>query len=492
MRKIHPIRAVTLILFGLLSIGAVILSVNRLSFLYPGPAIAMGGLALVVLMVGWVLSDLWGARFVSPTRVLGLELLFKRWQSFQPRERDSVFLYTQIKIVLSIAESAFPGLDELRLAKAFPGTKIKGGAFLLRAGKARPLVLKLDSVANIQEEQDRYTCCVAHRLGQMPGEPWVPPQRYGQIEGQDWGAIVYNLIGADGNDVEHLQSFGEYYVTHDNSQQIEDALRYIFAALTPWWANPTAGSEPCAQRPRATLYGEYDRMTRKQRQMETGIRQVGQELQFETLQTISADQGFVDLEGDIRLRNPLNWVKDVFEAEQLGEWLTQNTLRRDSIVHGDLHGSNILISQDSSGQIRAWVIDFPHVHVGPTVQDMARLEAEIKFGLLADDTFRRLGIGDLRCFEINLLPESDQLTPSLAALMPNSNEQANAQLGKACQAVRLLRKEACTYMAGYDARPYYLALLHATLPVLYYRDRTPRQKLYAFLSAALICERLGG
>jgi hypothetical protein len=492
MRNIHPIKAITLILFGLFSIGAVILGVNRLSFLYPGPAIAVGGLALIVLMVGWVLGDLWGARFVPLVRVLGLEFLSNRWQSFQPKGRDSAILDTHIRIVLSIAELAFPGLDELRFIKAFPGNKIRGGAFLLRSGEARPLVLKLDSAANIQEEKGRYARCVAHRLGQTPGEPWVPPQRYGQIEGQDWGAIAYNLIGADEDDLERLQSFGEYYVTHNSSQQIEDALRYVFDALAPWWTTSMAGNELCAQWRRATLYGEYDRLKRNRPQMETGLRQVGQVLQFETLQTTSADQKYVDLEDDTRLRNPLNWVKDVFEAEQLGEWATQGIFRRDSIVHGDMHSGNILISQDRAGQIRAWVIDFPHIHVGPTVQDMARLEADIKFGLLADDTLRGLSLGDLRRFESILLPASDQPAPSLADLMPRSNEQPDAQLAKARQAVCLLRKEACTYMAGNDARPYYLALLHSTLPVLYYRDRTPRQKLYAFLSAALLCERLGG
>jgi hypothetical protein len=493
MRNIHPIKAITLILFGLFSIGAVLLGVNRLSFLYPGPAIAVVGLALIVLMVGWVLGDLWGARFVPLVHVLGLECLFNRWQSFQPKGRDSLILDTHIRIVHSVAESAFPSLDELRLVKAFPGTKIKSGAFLLRAGQARPLVLKLDSAANIQEEKDRYASCVAHRLGQTPGEPWVPPQRYWQIEGQGyWGAIAYNLIGADGADLEHLQSFGEYYVTHDASQEIAGALRYIFDALAPWWTTSMAGNELCAQWRRATLYEEYDRLKRNRPQMETGLRQVGQALQFEILQTINADRKYVDLEGDTRLRNPLNWIKDVFEAGQLGEWITQGMLRRDSIVHGDLHGGNILVSQDRVGQIRAWVIDFPHVHVGPTVQDLARLEADIKFGLLADDTLRGLSLGDLLCFEITLLPTSDQPAPTLADLMPGSNGQADAQLSKARQAVCLLRKEACTAMAGNDARPYYLALLHATLPVLYYRDRTPRQKLYAFLSAALLCERLGG
>ncbi len=36
--------------------------------------------------------------------------------------------------------------------------------------------------------------------------------------------------------------------------------------------------------------------------------------------------------------------------------------------------------------------------------------------------------------------------------------------------------------------PYYLALLHATLPMVAYRDRSPQQRLYALIAAALLCE----
>ena len=492
MRDKNPIRLGTLILFGLLSISAVILGVSRLSYLHPGPAIAAGGLAIIVLVVGWVLAGLWRARFVSHTRVLGLEFLADRWQSFEPKERDSVILYEQISIVLSIAELAYHNVDEIHLLRAFPGTKFKSGAFVLQPGKGMPHVLKLDSVANIKEEEKRYQHCVAGRLGRVAGEPWVPRHRNGKIEGQDWGAIAYNLAGAGPSTLDRLQSFGKYYLAHDNSQQIEDALGCIFEALRPWWQNAKVENDPCASFRRTTLRGEYDRLTRKQRQMETGIRQVGQALQIQTLQAVDADQRYVDLEGDIRLGNPLNWVRDVFEAEQPGTWITQDTLRRDSIVHGDLHANNILISQEMGGQLAAWVIDFPHTHVGPTVQDVARLEADIKFGLLPDDSLRHLSMGDMWHFEVSILPQSDQFPPPMAALTPGPIEQADQQLHKAHNSVCLLRNEARKYMSGDNACPYYLALLHATLPILYYRDRTPRQKLYAFISAALVCERLSG
>lgn len=488
----NPIWCGTLILSGLLSIGAVVLGVRQISCVHPGPAIAVGGLAMVVLMVGWVIGDLWRAHYSPPARVLGLELLFNRWQAFEPKERDSVILYEQIMIALSIAELAYKRFDEISFIKTFPGTKIKSGTFLLQPGQDSPLVLKFDRVANIEQEQDRYTHCVAGRLGLVPGEPRVPPQRYGKIQGKDWGAIAYSLVGGSRNDLGRLQTFGEYYIMHDNPQQIENVLKKIFEALNPWWGNPRWENNRCAHWRRDTLYDEYDRLTRKQHQMQSGIARVGQVMQIETLQNTTANHRYVDLDPDLRLRNPLNWVRDIFWAQQLDEWVTQGWLRRDSIVHGDFHAGNVLISEDNYGQLRVWVIDFPHTHAGPTVQDIARLEADIKFGLLPNDTLKDLSIHDMHNFETDLLPESDWLTPPIAALTPNQEETTNEQLQKAWKAVCLLRSEAPKYMAGNDARPYYLALLHATLPVLYYRDRSPWQKLYAFISAALLCQRLGG
>jgi hypothetical protein len=194
---------------------------------------------------------------------------------------------------------------------------------------------------------------------------------------------------------------------------------------------------------------------------------------------------------EVRLRHPIQWVRTAFATpdtfnQQYGDL---ENIRRDSIVHGDFHAGNILIEEDDLTQ-RIWLIDFPHTHVGPTVQDIARLEADIKFGLLPSGAF---SVQDLYRFETALLPQSVQQPPPIAALNPDPQAApTDSQLLKAWQAICLLRNfvRREQYLRGNDIRPYYLALLHATMPMLCYSDRSDQQKLYAFISAALLCERL--
>lgn len=423
-------------------------------------------------------------------RLMGLELLVERWQTFEPKQGESAILHEQFSIAQSIAQLKYSHADEVHFINYFSGFKIESGAFLIQPGHQMPLVLKFDSMANIRAETERYEQCVAGQLGLTPGGPLVPPQRPGKIAGEEWGAITYNLVRADQAELGRLQTFADYYATCHRSQQIASALNEIFATLRPWWQNPTWPAN-CAQGRRNTLYGEYDRLTRKGDQIEQGIVEAGQKMQLEVLQNITISQTHLNLDPDLRLRNPLNWVNGVFQTRQLNGWLNQ--LRRDSVVHGDLHAGNILITQDSHGQLRAWVIDFPHTHVGPTIQDIARLEADVKFGLLASVTLQALSIHEIYRLETTFLPKYEQPVPSLADLTPDqlpAKQLTNPHWQKAWQAVYLLRNEARKYMNGYDARPYYLALLHATMPALYYRNRDPWQKLYTFISAALLCERL--
>jgi hypothetical protein len=475
-------------LFALLTLSAGLLWLGEISYVYPGPAIAALILAFIMLPVGWVLAGLWQVHNIPHVRVLGLELLTYRWQEFKPKAIDSVILHEQTAIALSVAQLAYQRFDQIRLLKAFPGAKIRGGAFLLQAGPESPLVLKFDSLANITAETERYRQCVARRLGQTPGEPWVPPQRYGIIGGQIWGAITYALVGPNQADLAQVQTFGQYYLTH-HPPQIETALAMIFESLTGWWANRAWQTDPCAHWRRASLYGEYDRLARKRHEMEEGIRQAGYDLGHATLARITSGSEYVELDSKLRLRNPLNWIREVFEKNRLGVW--SEDCRLDSIVHGDFHANNILVSEDRERQIRVWVIDFPHTHVGPTIQDMARLEADLKIGLLTSEELMALGCSGIHDFETSLLPDYPSPPPLAALGLAPAPHLTSPHLQKTRGAVQLLRHEAREHMACDDARPYYLALLHATLPMFYYRDRTPWQKLYAFISAALLCERLG-
>ncbi len=428
----------------------------------------------------------------SSPSIQGLELLVERWQGFEPTQNDSLILNEQFSIIQSIAKLKYSQAKEIRIIKYFHGFKKSSGAFLVHPGNDTPLVLKFDSMVNINQEMIRYPHCVKNRLSMTPGEPSIPPQVEGKISGEPWGAITYNLLDANQADRNRLQTFADYYLTTETPQQIIDGLGVVFEALRPWWKNST-GPGACEQWYKRTLYSEYDRLTDKQRRMQKGITDACEALAIRDLQQVTFDQEYVNLEDGLRLRNPLNWVEAVFAEKRVPNWITQANLRRDSIVHGDLHAGNILISTDDQGQLRAWAIDFPHTHVGPTIQDLARLEADLKFSTLTDDMLQGLTPAGIYDFENILLPEFSRPEPILVDLTPTQlpkNLQQQLQLEKIWQTVHCLREEASNYMMGNDARPYYLALLHATLPTLYYGNRSSWQKLYTFISAARLCEFL--
>jgi hypothetical protein len=506
---------ITILLSIVLIIIAIIFWVSGISIVYPGPTFVAGGLAVIILIVGLIvrseINDLSnkGSRLEAENeklknevrapdrlpRIVGLELLVERWKKFEPDEHHQEILNEHISILLSIAQLHYHTNDELHFIKYFHGTKIKGGAFLLTAlPNIAPFVLKFDSLANISKEKRNYESCVQEFLGNIPGKPWDPRQRHGSIEGEDWSAIAYNFVGegVSPDALRQLQTFGEYYLNHNNAQ-IEVALNGIFQAIQPWWIMRRGWPENCGRGKPQDLYDEYDRLTRKLGDMKEALNKVGETLAIDPMNIIK----------NLNLCDPFQWIQDVFKKKQLGNWINH---RVDSIVHGDFHVGNILIEERSSEPM-IWLIDFPHAHIGPTVQDIARLEADIKFNL-----FPAKFLADKQVFDSILIFEDkilgnrtrqslDLSERLLSQVMRDISESVHVELDKSIEvelekvwkALTILRQPVRNeYLSSNDARPYYLALLHTTLPVLYYRDRSPRQKLYAFISAGLLCKRLGG
>jgi thiamine kinase-like enzyme len=515
----NPVALIVVILTALLAGATVVLSVREISYTSPGPAIATAGLAIVILIVGLAISDLQAqnrklsaelARLqgeeIIPRRlprVLGLEVLVNRWRELKPEldDNDRAKMYDQLLIAQQIFNRR--GAQKITFIKAFPGSKLEGGAFLVRPENMEAQVLKFERIENLRRERQRFESCVHGRLlTHAPGRPvdyWPPPSSWDHEADGRRGAVVYNLAQIDVGS--EIQTFGQYYAQQDTAC-VEQALNQILKVMAPnWWGVhirhyqhsecPRTSESPDEQ----GLYHEYRRLYEKLNTLEQcwlALRvQMGQFLVDD-----ADDDSFLYLRDEysllqVRLRHPIRWVRAVFaDAGTFTQYYEDlENIRRDSIVHGDFHAGNILIERDDLAQ-RIWLIDFPHTHVGPTVQDIARLEADIKFGLLPSDGF---SIADLYRFEQALLPHSAQQPPPIAALQPDAQAiPTEPQLLKAWQAVCLLRD--CVrhehYLRGNDMRPYYLALLHATLPILYYRDRSPQQKLYAFISAALLCERL--
>lgn len=500
----------TIIFVILLFLGSGFLAWQEFSYNYPGPALAAFGLAIVIFLVGLAINNLQSEnktalqklearsheldvlkeKSVAPRRlphIIGLEFLVERWKTFSPQQQDKLILAQQISIAISIAQLEFSSLDEIYFITYFPGSKIKSGAFLLKTSSTeKPMVLKFDSRTNINKEHEHYKNCVQPFLGYTSGEPRSINQRYGKIGRDDWGAIAYNLIAESSDQaiysdyLKKLLTFSKYYQKHD-ATEITDALKKICGNLNPWWGKRDQFPDACKQGRHHNLYDEYDRLTRHLEKMETKFTEACETLEIDPQEIIER----------LNLCNPFHWVRDIFSEKKLGQWAA--TLNVNSIVHGDFHSGNILVTTDTRGKIiQSWVIDFPHTHVGPTVQDIARLEADIKFGLVPDDTLQTLDIEKMYEFELGLLPVFNGEYPTFAALHPDGQIPSDVYLQKAWQSVCFLRNKAERNMIGNDARPYYLALLHASLPVLYYGDRSSWQKLYAFISAALLCQHLGG
>src|SRR5262245_55106023 len=181
---------------------------------HPGPAIAATGLAFVVLIVGLVINAL--SQEVKQSsrlpRVIGLDILVNRWQAFKPEldDDDREKIYDQLLIAQQIFNRK--GTRSITFIKAFPGSKLEGGAFLVQPENMEPQVLKFDRVQNLRRERQRFDSCVQGRLPiHAPDHPiyWPPESTWDHETGDRRGAVVYNRAQMSANS--KLQTFGQYY-----------------------------------------------------------------------------------------------------------------------------------------------------------------------------------------------------------------------------------------------------------------------------------------
>lgn len=188
-----------------------------------------------------------------------------------------------------------------------------------------------------------------------------------------------------------------------------------------------------------------------------------------------------------------------------------------STVHGDFHARNVLVGGvGKRGRRDIWFIDFSHTgngltghrtqeaidggmpidpHKGHTLRDFCRLEADVKFILtrLEDDE------ADLElavAFERELL-RGEMALHALPTTPPPTRALLEERFRKAWMAIREIRQQATKYLVNEgDLRPYYMGLLHASLPIVYYhpdqfKDSCERQqKRYALIASGMLCGRL--
>lgn len=409
---------------------------------------------------------------------------------------------------LAIVQILFRGLPDIKYVrlKPLPGGYGGGTTVLaeLQRGQERSIlpksfVVKLGDRREMADEHDKFHTYVLGQLSQGA--------RFFRYAGWDTSAgIAYEFAGRDLDS--EIKNFHQLYQGYA-AVEVAELLGEIYAHLShAWYRNGRAE--------RANLYQEYSLLRKKKEPIIEHVEEI-----------IDDDDpcriNFAAAEGRLRPRLKPNFCPEAdipwYDPVAFLRAWPKKTLTvpiHRSIVHGDLNARNILVEIGREGRRHTWFIDFSHTgnglsgdrtrqalreglaveaDSGHTLRDFCRLEADIKFILtrLGDENDLRLAV----IFERELM--ACGLAPyDLPVALPAVEALLDERFRKAWQIIREIRRRAAAYMINPDdLRPYYLSLLHATLPVVYYHPTQfdneaceRQQKRYAFISAGMLCSQL--
>jgi len=398
-----------------------------------------------------------------------------------------------------------PGIEYIHV-KPLPGGY--GGsttvlAKLQRKQSNKPLprasVIKLGDKREMADEHTKFEGHVWKTLDGAPSH-----SKY--AEWGDYAGIAYEFAGLETSHA--IQSFYQFYQGHA-SVELTELIGEIYSRLDRAWYQS-------GQIEAANLYHEYNLLSKK-RELIIGC--VGEIVD----KNDRYRDNFTALEErlqphlkpdfcpavDIRWRDPVAFLRT---------WPQQDLIIPiyRSVVHGDLHARNVLIEIGKRGQKHVWFIDFSHtgnglsadrtrealregIQINPnrghTLRDFCRLEADVKFiltGLQNEDDLR-LAV----TFERELMAWRPALNDR-PVIPPPIEDLMDERFKKAWQVIGEIRRQAAKYLTNADdLRPYYLSLLHATLPIVYYHPEQfeneaceLQQKRYALISAGMLCKRL--
>ncbi|MEW5956618.1 MAG: hypothetical protein AB1801_02760 [Chloroflexota bacterium] len=398
---------------------------------------------------------------------------------------------------------------------------------IYRQGNHLPDILKMAEVDEIKNEYQKFTDYVVDQLS-------IAPRTSIQYPWGNHAGLEYDLNWRQ-QASDHL-TFLEIYkeCLYEQPQPpvdintIEKTIRErLFRELQVSWNWLSLG------RDNVNIYEAYYPFTGKFRQINDGI-----ELYFDRARSI------LDLNMPpwsqygpylARLLDEREWDKRR-EGHQHRFRIARAT------IHGDLNSRNILLEADPKNHNEIWTIglvDFSHTGNGLTIKrteefiqrgiqldrnrghianDFCRLEADIKFYLTDLDNEQELRQAWLlECLLLRYgltLPRWDELSPEVFKEIltekglltePQWNELANFHLWHRdtvrkftlmWQSVKAIRDSLREILQGVppSMEPFYMALLQASLTMIYYEDHrfhNPNlQKLYLVLASALLCEQL--
>ncbi len=178
-----------------------------------------------------------------------------------------------------------------------------------------------------------------------------------------------------------------------------------------------------------------------------------------------------------RLINPFTWLQ---KNEQN---CVQNAFR--CVTHGDLTGRNMMsdsrVKMEGSPSVasffKLWLIDFYRTGESHILRDHVILETDIKYRLCKDLTLAQFVRLEKWLLKIESVTEDAHDTPVLM-------KRAYEVIAGLHESAREVRNNANTLD---DEQEYFIALLMVTVNIIRLKHIAPMQKLFALVSASLIC-----
>lgn len=326
------------------------------------------------------------------------------------------------------------------------------------AGGGRAVVVKFGDFHRIEEEYTNFRAYIQPFVGSGRITTVLSKRRTPQL-----GGIVYSLLGAN----DQLEDFGHYYHRADSFHICSALDRLFFDTCGAWYANP-------GQLHPRDLTEEY------QRTLAFTAEKLEQALfhQLKSVQLVS-EQGkqklmFKSLGRERTFTNPLLMMG--------GAPLIYPTYI--NITHGDFNQHNLLVDNNTG---HMWLIDFQKTGLGHILRDVAKLDSEVRFQLLASHEAtlaERCQMEEVLC-SAQRFSEIDQLPAKFSTLNP--------ALAKAYATVVHLRKLAHKMVVQNvvdDINEYYAALFYNALNTLRFYSLPSIQKEHALLCASLLADRL--
>jgi CheY-like chemotaxis protein len=321
-------------------------------------------------------------------------------------------------------------------------------------GGGRAVIVKFGDFRKIEQEYTNFRRYVQPFIGGGRSTNVLNRRRTPHL-----GGIIYSLLGAD-ND--HLEDFGSFY-RHAEVPQITGVLDRLFLdTCSAWYAN--AGQ----LRP-YNLTADYQQLLEfTLEKLERALGEMQKYVQGRQKLT------FRSLNSECLFTNPL--------LAMTGPPLIYTTYT--CTTHGDFNQHNLLVDTTD----HTWLIDFQATGLGHILRDVAQLDSEIRFFLLASEEAtleERLHMEEVLCS----VEHFSQIS-RLVANFPTEN-QALAKTFATVVHLRILAHKLVAQNPGDDLSEYYVALFYNAVNTIRFYSLPSRQREHALLCASILADRLG-